>query len=108
MMYLIVGLFMVLDIATGLIQAFKEKKYTSKVMREGLFHKCGSILCVLFSVLVNETQKFFDLSINLPIINAICSYIILMECGSIIENIGSINPQIVPEKIKGYFDKLKG
>ena len=106
--YLIVALFIVLDMVTGLIKAFKEKKYTSSVMREGLFHKCGSILCVAFGVLVDYTQTLVDIGVPVPVALSICVYIILMEIGSIIENVCAINPNILPEKIKSFFAKLSG
>ena len=67
MIYLIVALFIVLDMVTGLIKAFKEKAYTSTIMREGLFHKCGSILCVVFGVLVDYTQTLVDIGVNVPV-----------------------------------------
>lgn len=106
MIYVVTGGFIVLDMATGLVKAFKEKSYTSTVMREGLFHKCGSILSIVFGLLVDYAQGFIDLGVTIPVAIAICSYIILMECGSIIENVGKINPEIIPAKIKPYFSKL--
>lgn len=106
MIYVVTGGFIVMDMITGLVKAFKEKAYTSSVMREGLFHKGGSILLVVFGSLVDYAQTFVDLGVKIPVAIAFCSYIILMEIGSIIENIGKINPQIVPEKVKPYFSKL--
>lgn len=104
--YLITGGFILLDIVTGLVNAFKSRKYTSSVMREGLFHKCGSILCILFGVLVDYAQGFLDLGVNVPVAISICGYIVLMEVGSIIENVCSINPEIMPDRLKEYFQKL--
>lgn len=106
MVYLVTGAFILLDMITGLIKAFKQKNYTSSIMREGLFHKAGSILIVCFGVLVDYAQGFVDLGVSVPIAAAICVYIILMEIGSIIENLCTINPNILPEKIKAYFEKL--
>ena len=108
MIYLIVALFIVLDMVTGLIKAFKEKAYNSSIMREGLFHKCGSVLCVGFGVLVDYTQTLVDIGVNVPVGVSICVYIILMEIGSVIENICAINPDILPDKIKAFFSKLSG
>lgn len=108
MIYLVTFGFVALDMVTGLIKAFKEQNYTSSVMREGLFHKCGSFLTVVFGLLVDYSQTFIDLGVKIPVAIAFCTYIILMECGSIIENVGKINPEIVPEKIKPYFSKLSG
>lgn len=108
MIYIIVALFILLDMVTGLIKAFKEKAYTSSVMREGLFHKCGSVLCMVFGVLVDYTQTLVDIGVTVPVALTICVYIILMEIGSVIENICAINPDILPDKIKGLFAKLGG
>lgn len=108
MVFIVTGGFIVLDMVTGLVKAFKEKTYTSSVMREGLFHKGGSILMVVFGLLVDYAQTFVDLGVKIPVAVAFCTYIILMECGSIIENVGRINPQIIPDKIKQHFSKLSG
>ena len=48
MQYLIVAGFIAMDFITGLVKAFKQHNYTSSRMREGLFHKVGSIVCVAF------------------------------------------------------------
>lgn len=106
MAYIFTAGFIFLDLVTGMIKAFKEKSFTSSIMREGLFHKCGSILLVIFGVAVDYAQTMIDIGVSVPIANAICAYIVAMEIGSIIENIGKINPQIVPEKIKKHFTKL--
>lgn len=106
MVYIITGAFILLDLITGLIKAFKEKNYTSSIMREGLFHKCGSIICVIFGVLVDYAQGYVDIGINIPVALSICAYICLMEIGSIIENVTAINPSIMPNKLKSYFKKL--
>jgi len=106
MAFLITGCFIILDMITGLIKAFKNRSYTSTVMREGLFHKCGSIICIVFSVLVDYAQNYLDLGVSVPVSVPVCVYICLMEAGSIIENVAEINPEIVPEKISKYFHKL--
>ena len=108
MTYAITGAFIVMDMLTGIVKAFKEKSYTSSVMREGLFHKCGSILCIVFAFLIDYAQTFIDLGVTIPVAGAVCTYIITMEIGSIIENVCVINPEILPEKLKTYFIKLTG
>lgn len=106
MTYLITGGFILLDLITGLIKAFKEKAYSSTIMREGLYHKSGSILVILFASLVDYAQTIIDIGVTVPVCGAVCAYIVLMEIGSIIENICTINPEILPDKIKSYFGKL--
>lgn len=106
MSYILTGAFMLMDIITGLVKAFKEKAYTSSIMREGLYHKCGYILCILLFYMVDYSQSYFDLGITFTTTPIVCTYIILNEIGSIIENIGKINEELLPEKIKEYFGKL--
>lgn len=106
MVYIVTACFILLDMITGLVKAFKEKNYTSTIMREGLFHKAGSIMVIMFGVLVDYAQTFLDLGIEVPVAVSLCVYICLMEIGSIIENVCKINPDIMPDKLKGYFQKL--
>lgn len=106
LVYLVTACFIILDMVTGLIKAFKEKNYTSSIMREGLFHKCGSVICIVFGALVDYAQLYLDLGVNIPVAISICVYICLMEIGSIIENVVTINPAIMPDKLKAFFQKL--
>lgn len=104
--YIITGAFILLDFITGIIKAFKNKEFTSSVMREGLFHKFGSIVVIVFGALVDYAQGFMDLGVSIPLASTICIYISLMEIGSIIENVCIINPSFIPSKLQGYFQKL--
>ena len=106
MHYLIVGGFILLDLITGIIKAFKNKDYSSSVMREGLYHKIGSVIAVAFGTLVDYAQSYLDLGVAVPMTLSICTYICLMEIGSTIENVSEINPQLLPDKLKAYFKKL--
>lgn len=106
MIYIITGAFILLDFITGLVKAFKTKQFTSSVMRQGLFHKAGSVLVLMFGALVDYAQTYIDLGISLPVATTICIYICLMEIGSIIENVCEINPRIMPNKLQSYFQKL--
>lgn len=107
MIYILTGAFIVLDFITGVIKAFKKKEFTSTLMREGLFHKIGSIVVIVFAGLVDYAQGFMDLGITIPLTSTVCVYITLMEIGSIIENVCIINPSIIPSKLQTYFQKLK-
>lgn len=104
--YIITVAFIALDLLTGLVKAFKEKNYSSSVMREGLFHKIGSVFCVAFASLVDFAQSYLDLGVSVPLTISVCAYIVLMEIGSIIENVTAINPNILPGKLKSCFKKL--
>lgn len=106
MVYIITFAFILMDFITGIIKAFSSKSYNSSLMREGLFHKAGSLLVIVFGALVDYAQGFMDLEISIPIASSLCIYICLMEIGSIIENVCVINPRIIPDKIQSYFHKL--
>ena len=103
---LITTAFILLDLVTGLIKAFKQKEYSSSVMREGLFHKIGSGICVGLGLLGDFAQKYIDIGVEIPLTVTICAYIILMEVGSIIENACIINPNLMNSKLKSFFKKL--
>ncbi|MDO5805466.1 MAG: phage holin family protein [Eubacteriales bacterium] len=100
MIYAITCAFIVLDFITGLVKAFSRGGFKSSVMRQGLFHKVGELLCVALGILIQYAEGYLDLGINLPVAAAICTYIVLMEIGSAIENIGAINPDLVPTKLR--------
>ena len=105
MVYVITGSFIMLDMISGLVKSLKSKSFSSSIMREGLFHKCGSVLCIVFAWLVDYAQTFIDIGVTVPITLTVCGYIVLMEIGSIIENVSKINPEIVPEKLKEFMKK---
>lgn len=106
MVYIIVGVFIILDFVTGLIKAFKQKTFESSVMREGLFHKSALVIVVLLATIMQTASGYLELGITVPLVAPVCAYICLMEFGSIIENLGEINPNLIPEKIRELFFKL--
>lgn len=91
---------------SGLMKALKEHEFASNVMREGLFHKAGSILIIWVATLMDYASVYMDLGIQGKLLIPVCVYICLMELGSILENIGIINPELLSDNIKKYFKKL--
>jgi phage-related holin len=103
--YLITFYFIVLDFFTGLLKAFATDSFSSKIMRRGLFHKL-SLLCVMaLGWLMEYAQRFVDLGLSfaVPVGTAACVYIILMEVGSILENLCEANPELMPDKLCQLF-----
>ena len=74
----------------------------------GLFHKIGEFLCMALGILIQYAQRYLDLGVNLPVDIAICTYIVLMEIGSALENIGAISPDMVPAKLRKILGLTKG
>lgn len=86
--------FIAFDILTGLIQAIKNGTYKSTKMREGLFHKCGELLSMIFASGCEFAFPMIGIDVSLPIAKSVSIYIIIMEVGSIIENIANISPDL--------------
>lgn len=82
------------DIVIGLIKAFSTHSYTSEIMREGLFHKLGEILCFIFGVVCDLTLPPMGVLLPVSVTGAVGAYLVVMEAGSIIENIGVMNPAL--------------
>ncbi len=70
-----------LDIVTGYIQAIINKNVDSKVMREGLLHKCLLIVAILIGYVV---EYAFNIT---AVAQVITTYICIMEVMSILENL---------------------
>ena len=70
-----------LDILTGYIQAVINKTVDSKVMREGLLHKCLLIVAILIGYIV---EYAFGIK---AVAQVITVYICVMEVMSILENV---------------------
>ena len=98
-------LFMVMDFASGLVKAAKNKAISSTVMREGLFHKASLVLVILLAIMCEVTMTHFDIGMDLPLVVPVCAYIVLMEVASILENVCEINPQLSDSKVLGLFKK---
>ena len=82
------------DIIIGLIKAFTTHSYESGIMREGLFHKLGEILCLIFAVVCDLTLPAMGIILPVSITGAVAAYLVFMEIGSVVENIGVMNPKL--------------
>lgn len=104
-MLITVLIFIVLDVLIGLVKALSTGSYKSIKMREGLFHKVGEILTIAFGLLCEQSFPYIGINVNIPIVSTICIYIVLMETGSIIENLAEISPNIrnMLEKVFGDY-----
>ena len=102
----IVLIFISFDILFGLLQSLTNQTFQSSVMRQGLFHKLGEILCYLFGVVCDSTLPMINILVPFSLANAITIYIVIMEIGSILENLSKVSP--VMAKYLGFvFEKLR-
>lgn len=100
-------LVILLDIITGVIKAIKNKKFDSTKIRKGGLNKICEIVVLILGLLLKEALPHFKVILNFDVLFIISSYIFFMEVVSIIENIGEINENLIPPKIKNTFKKLK-
>lgn len=103
----VVCVLMVLDFISGTVAALIRGDWTTKVMREGLLHKCSLILVLVLGVVLNFAQRYMDLGITIPVYQSLSVYIALMEAGSVIENVCKANPNLVPEKLRAVLGVAK-
>lgn len=90
-----------LDIVTGIVGAIRDgEQIKSSKLRDGLFKKVGFIFCYTLGVLINYAENMLTLPFGVDLVPVICTYAIITEVVSIIENISKINPDILPEKLK--------
>lgn len=96
---------MALDYATGSAAALLSGKWSSRVARDGIWHKIGAVVVVLVAALLDAVVRAiivhfaiitlpFDYSVFFcPLVVIWC---ILTELGSIIENAGAMGAPIPP------------
>lgn len=90
-----------LDLVTGIVGAIRNgEQIKSSKLRDGLFKKVGFILCYTLGIVINYAETFLTLPFGVDLVSVICTYAIITEVVSIVENISKINPDILPEKLK--------
>lgn len=96
---------MVLDIASGFIAACSNHCVDSKKMKDGLFHKCGFLLAIVFACLCEYATMYIDLGFTIPVQSTVCVFIIGIEIVSNLENIIKISPELANKKFFAIFNK---
>lgn len=104
MPFVLVLTLITLDIVCGVISSLLEHNFQSRKMREGLSNKVKEICILLFSYIADSLTGLGALEIPLTISGLITTYIVVMEIGSLAENIGFI----MPDSIKKYLPNSKG
>lgn len=105
--FVIILIFIGLDVVSGIVKAFYKHEYDSSIMRQGAYHKFCEIFIIFISVLSDYLLTSVNVNIGVDLVPIVLSYFAVMEICSTIENIGAINPQAVAP-ISKFFEKLKG
>ena len=91
-----------LDVASGLAQAFYEKRLNSSIMRKGLIRKSGYFAAIALAVLVDralfQAQPAFR--------TLVLSYLCVNEALSILEHLATVGVPL-PAQLKHALEKLR-
>lgn len=105
-MWLMAGacLLMLIDVVTGLLQAWMSHGYQSSKMREGLGHKIVLVLYIVLAVVIQAiVQHVGDVGWTVPMVYAVSLYIVVMEVSSIVENLANAYPELKQTKLLSFF-----
>ncbi len=108
---------MILDYITGSCAALKTGTWSSKVARDGIWHKLGAIMTVLGAGLLDLVlgQLVAEVPVKLPfeytvfLGPAVIIWYILTEVGSMVENAGALGapiPDWMRKAIAAFRDKV--
>ena len=99
-------LLILLDIIAGFTGAAVTKTISSKKMREGLLHKFMElVLVVLADIIDGALLGGFDILGGNPLLVVTCAYIAFMEVSSILEIVGTYNPDLADGGILSIFER---
>lgn len=86
---------MALDMVSGFVGAAANGEVKSSKMREGLWHKASEVLVIVLAFVI---QVACEHVVGLPYADvtvvAVCGFIVVMEVGSVLENIAKANPNM--------------
>lgn len=98
--------FILFDILTGFLKAAANHNIDSTALRRGLLHKLSEVVAIVFAFLCEYAVKYIHLGVEIPLVIAVCGYIIIMEIISVLENIVEVNPEL-GKFFSKYLSKLK-
>lgn len=104
--YVIIGVFILFDILTGILKGLKNGHLNSTKLRTGLYTKVSEILAVLLAHGIELGADYINLGFTIPMRGVVVTYIAVTELVSILENLGELNP-VLDKLFKPYLEKLR-
>ncbi len=93
-LWLIVVVFILLDVFLGTLKAFLTSTLSSKVARTGIMHKMGFLGAMLLCNIIDIAQCVGDFGFQVPVSGLCAVMIVACEVMSICEHIQELNPDI--------------
>lgn len=98
-----------MDLLTGIVGALRKgEQIKSNKLRDGLFKKVGFVFCYALGIAINYAETYLTLPFGVDLVPVICTYAIITEVVSIVENISKINSDILPDKLKSLIGYKEG
>lgn len=100
-------LLVIVDFITGLIGHIMREGFSSSKVREGLAHKSTYVIALVLCLILERIMEYYDL----PMVYAGVLYsltyvwIVVIETGSILENLVLINPDLADNSFMRIFDR---
>lgn len=102
---IVVGVLIVLDYGTGVINAILSKSLTSTKMRQGLGHKFAYVVVLCLAGVLEFGERQIDLGFDVSLVIPCVVGVSLIEVTSILENCVQLNPDLADSKILSVFGK---
>lgn len=93
-LWVVVLVFIALDVIFGTVKAALNKELSSQVAREGVMHKMGFIGAMLLCNLIDIAQSVADFGYSVPVTAMCAAMIVICEIMSICEHVQDMNPNI--------------
>ena len=105
---IIACIMMVADIVAGFTSACILHNVQSAKMREGIGHKVLMLILIAVSYVLGVGFEHITNSVvNIPSIEIVCGYIIVMEMASVLENISKAYPEFVNSSLFKYLKRTQ-
>lgn len=105
--YIIVGILICLDIASGIIKALINGELDSSALRTGLYHKATYVIIIAMATVLQIGSGDVDLGFEIPLVPFVSYYILGTEIVSILENVCEANPDLKMSKLLSIFTSNK-
>lgn len=102
---IIMCVFILLDIVTGIARGAMQGRIDSTSMRNGLFHKSAYFFAYALAVALEIGSQFLEFGFTIPAVAAVAVYIVATEVVSILENIVALNPALADKEFLKLFGK---
>ena len=93
-LWLIVVVFILLDVLLGTVKAFLSCTLSSKIARAGIMHKMGFLGAMLLCNFIDIAQSVGDFGFQVPVTGLCAVMIVTCEVMSICEHIQELNPDL--------------